>query len=194
MKFNNKMLYNYNRGDTMFKDKLKKLRKDACETQAQLANALGVTQQAIDRWENARTEPNVTMLIQISKHFGVSVDYLLDNFDTESLNVPSRNDIVFSIVKMYEKLEPNEKRVLNKYIESVICSMGYVKNDETHVPIEEEPPQIVQNTKSVLPIADEPKPVPYVARNTSGQNAKGFISVKDEDILKAETDDYSKYD
>ena len=127
----------------MFKDKLKKLRKDACETQAQLANALGVTQQAIDRWENARTEPNVTMLIQIARHFEVSVDYLLDNFDTEGWNVNGRDDIISSIVKMYEKLEPNEKRVLNKYIESVICSMGYVKNDETHVPVEESP-QIVQ--------------------------------------------------
>lgn len=121
----------------MFKDKLKKLRKDACETQAQLANALGVTQQAIDRWENARTEPNVTMLIQIARHFEVSVDYLLDNFDTEGWNVNGRDDIISSIVKMYEKLEPNEKRVLNKYIESVICSMGYVKNDETHIPVEE---------------------------------------------------------
>ena len=40
----------------------------------------------------------------------------------------------------------------------------------------------------------EKKPVSYVASDPSGKNTKGFIDISDEDLVKAETDDYSKYD
>lgn len=115
----------------MFKDKLKELRKKHGQTQAQLGECIGVTQQAIERWENGRTEPNSSTLIQLSNFFGVTTDYLLDNLDEEEeLNIPSRNNIISAITEMYEKLEPAEKQVITKYVEDVIKSMGYVKKSD----------------------------------------------------------------
>ena len=109
----------------MLKDKIKELRRKSGKTQSQLGDCLGVTQQAIERWENGRTEPNASMLIQISKFFGVTVDYLLDVPD-ESLNI-DRNSAMDTMIKMYKNLSLEERQVINRYIDSVIDSMGYVK-------------------------------------------------------------------
>lgn len=112
----------------MLKDKIKELRKKCGKTQAQLGDCLGVTQQAIERWENGRTEPNASMLIQISKFFGVTVDYLLDVPD-ESLNI-DRSNAMDMMIKMYQKLNPEERQVINRYIDSIIDAMGYVKKSD----------------------------------------------------------------
>ncbi|MDE6355842.1 MAG: helix-turn-helix domain-containing protein [Clostridia bacterium] len=57
--------------------KLKTLRKENNLSQKQLAQALGTTNSSICDWECGRTEPDIEMLIKISKFFGISVDYLL---------------------------------------------------------------------------------------------------------------------
>lgn len=40
----------------------------------------------------------------------------------------------------------------------------------------------------------QPKPIKYVARDLTGNNNHGNIYISNDDIKKAETDDYSKYD
>lgn len=57
-------------------ESFKRFRKEHGLTQAQVANALGVTQQAYQVYEN-KTVPTATVLIKISNAFGVSTDYLL---------------------------------------------------------------------------------------------------------------------
>jgi len=57
--------------------KLKTLRKESNLSQKQLAQALGTTNSSICDWECGRTEPDIEMLIKISKYFSVTVDYLL---------------------------------------------------------------------------------------------------------------------
>lgn len=57
--------------------KLKTLRKEKNLSQKQLAQALDTTNSSICDWECGRTEPDIEMLIKISKYFGVTVDYLL---------------------------------------------------------------------------------------------------------------------
>ncbi len=56
--------------------KIKQLRINKGITQETLANALGVTYQAVSRWENETTTPDISMLPQISVYFGVSIDEL----------------------------------------------------------------------------------------------------------------------
>jgi len=65
--------------------KIKELRTREGITQDSLANYLGVSYQAISKWENDVTIPDVKLLKPISNFFGVSIDYLLDNenFDEE---------------------------------------------------------------------------------------------------------------
>lgn len=60
---------------------LKQLRDAALMTQADLAEQLHVTRQAVSRWENGETVPGPDLLVGLSKIFGVSVDALLKSPD-----------------------------------------------------------------------------------------------------------------
>ncbi|HUM43747.1 MAG TPA: helix-turn-helix transcriptional regulator [Fervidobacterium sp.] len=68
-----------------FGEKLTTLRKQHGLSQEDLAEKLSVSRQAISRWELDSTLPDAENLLQISKLFGVSVDYLI-NDDYESEN------------------------------------------------------------------------------------------------------------
>ncbi|MDD7025185.1 MAG: helix-turn-helix transcriptional regulator [Oscillospiraceae bacterium] len=58
-------------------DKLSKLRKESNYTQEQLAHVLGVSRQAISKWESNLTYPETDKLIKMSELFNCSLDYLL---------------------------------------------------------------------------------------------------------------------
>lgn len=58
-------------------DKLSKLRKERNYTQEQLADLLGVSRQAISKWESDITFPETDKLIRLSELFDCSLDYLL---------------------------------------------------------------------------------------------------------------------
>lgn len=46
-------------------------------TQDQLAEAMGVSPQAVSKWENDMSCPDITLLPQLADYFGISVDDLL---------------------------------------------------------------------------------------------------------------------
>ena len=52
------------------------LRKEKKITQAQLAEKLGVSEQAISKWENEQCAPDVSLFPIIADYFGVSIDRL----------------------------------------------------------------------------------------------------------------------
>nr|DAW99734.1 MAG TPA: Repressor protein CI [Caudoviricetes sp.] len=62
----------------MFSTQLKKYRKNNGYTQKQLAEAVGVTQQAVAKWETDKASPDPEMLQKISSMLNVTVDSLLD--------------------------------------------------------------------------------------------------------------------
>lgn len=65
-------------------DKLSSLRRTHNFTQEQLAELLGVSRQAVSKWESGTAYPETDKLIRISKLFDCSLDYLLrDDWETD---------------------------------------------------------------------------------------------------------------
>ena len=58
-------------------DKIINLRKKAGWSQEELAEQLNVTRQSVSNWEGARAVPDMEKVVQMSRIFGVSTDYLL---------------------------------------------------------------------------------------------------------------------
>ena len=68
-------------------EKIKEARVKSGYTQAQFAEKLGVSRQAVTKWEADRGMPDVENLKLMSQLLGVSVDYLLDDGTELDLSV-----------------------------------------------------------------------------------------------------------
>lgn len=65
--------------NTKFSENLKKLRKEKNLSQEQLAEELGVSRQAISKWESATAYPEMDKIIALCDKFNVNIDDLLHN-------------------------------------------------------------------------------------------------------------------
>ena len=68
------------------------LRKKKGITQEELANELGVSAQAVSKWENNSSCPDVSLLTEIADYFGVSVDSLLRENEEDIVNSSENKD------------------------------------------------------------------------------------------------------
>lgn len=65
-------------------EKLIQLRKSKGMSQEDLAEKIMVSRQAISRWENGTALPDATNILALSKLYGVTTDYLLnDHYESD---------------------------------------------------------------------------------------------------------------
>lgn len=77
------------------------LRKNKGITQEQLATKLGVSNQAVSKWESGQCYPDIQLLPEISEYFNVSID--------ELMGVPDKNnddDILITIKNNIQNSDP----------------------------------------------------------------------------------------
>ncbi|MCR5225800.1 MAG: helix-turn-helix domain-containing protein [Eubacterium sp.] len=89
----------------MFSDNLVQLRKLNDMTQEELAEAVGVTRQAIAKWEAGDSVPDLERCKAIADAFGVSLDDLA-NYDTDDnmgMGVAPKGKHIFGLVTVGEK-------------------------------------------------------------------------------------------
>ena len=60
-----------------FAERILALRKASGISQEELAAGIGVSRQAVSKWEGAQSVPDVDKIMQLSEYFGVTTDYLL---------------------------------------------------------------------------------------------------------------------
>ncbi len=64
-------------------DRILTLRKSKGMSQEQLAEAIGVSRQAVSKWESEQASPDPEKIIALSEIFGVTTDYLLKGIEPE---------------------------------------------------------------------------------------------------------------
>ncbi|MBR5369875.1 MAG: helix-turn-helix transcriptional regulator [Bacilli bacterium] len=57
---------------------IKKIREENKLTQKELADKLGVTYQAVSKWENGKNVPDISIIKEMSKMFNIDIDEILD--------------------------------------------------------------------------------------------------------------------
>ena len=84
-------------------DKIMNERKKNGWSQEELAEKLRVSRQSVSKWESAQSVPDMQRIVEMSRLFGVSTDYLLkDELEPERLNAEP---------KPFSESEPSLRRV-----------------------------------------------------------------------------------
>ncbi len=127
---------------------IRRLRKERNFTQEELAEQLNVSAQAVSKWENGTSLPDISQVVPIAKVFGVSTDVLFGTFDTNDeeevwkIVHKARSYIAHPLTlemlrRQYETLQeglktyPNNPILLMQCLESGL-SLAYPENGEVY--------------------------------------------------------------
>ena len=161
-----------------FNEKIVRLRKIKGITQDEFANAVGVSRQAVYKWESGQSYPEVAKLLEIKLLFNISIDDLLDdNFDIAMPEKKKRKRLPKPETK---KTAPEAKPAAEPVVEAP------VKEEEPTPVIEEivEAPVAETVTAEAVPVTEaapeavkeESAPVTEEAQNEPADEKKrGFF-------------------
>ncbi|MEE3299526.1 MAG: helix-turn-helix transcriptional regulator, partial [Candidatus Enteromonas sp.] len=90
-------------------NRLVQMRKKMGLSQEQLADKLGLSRQAVSKWERAEASPDTDNLICLAKLYGVSLDELLSTEDSEE-----------TIVEEQVKPQQEEEKVETEFVDDHI--------------------------------------------------------------------------
>ena len=97
---------------------LKSLREDAGVTQKAVAEAIGVSQQSINKYENHNIEPDIETLIRLAQFFHCTVDHLVGYCHED---IQTEQDLTGEEIKLlydYRGLAQSQKTAVKAIIES----------------------------------------------------------------------------
>lgn len=130
-------------------EKIRFLRRRDSRTQEDLAGALGVTSQAVSRWESGGSYPDINLIPSIANYFGITIDAL---FGYENQREQKIEQLVSQIHEMKRQnrgidvniddcislarnalveFPGNDKLMLS--LASVLYAAGYVRYGECHL-------------------------------------------------------------
>ena len=80
-------------------DRIQHLRRSKGISQEELADKVGVSRQAVSKWESEQSTPDIEKVILLSDFFDVTTDYLLKGIEPVSENITKKSDArIFSLV------------------------------------------------------------------------------------------------
>ena len=103
---------------------LKKLRHKKGISQQMLADAIGTSQQSINKYENHKIEPDIETLIKIADYFETSVDYLTGHTDIdrviENIRQYDLGAAESELIDNYRKLSPKQRESIESIIDNYL--------------------------------------------------------------------------
>ena len=91
-------------------DRIKFLREQAHLTQADLAKKLGITRSGVNAWEAGISVPSTQYIVELSKFFHVSTDYLLCCNTSSSANLQGLNEDQIQLINLIIQHFRNQNR------------------------------------------------------------------------------------
>lgn len=107
----------------MFENNLKAVRKAKGKTQQEIADIIGITQNAYSYWESGKVRINSESIAVLAEYYGISVDFLLGR-RYKMRKLPNKWDD--SLREDYEKADENVK----KYMEAKYGDIIFVDSEE----------------------------------------------------------------
>jgi len=107
-------------------EKIMDERKKNGWSQEELADKLGVSRQSVSKWESAQSVPDLQRILEMSKLFGVSTDYLLKDEETRQTVVEEEAETGARRLSMEEAnafLEHNDTFSKKISLGALICIM-----------------------------------------------------------------------
>lgn len=115
-------------GEIRIGEMIRELRAGKGISQEALANVCDVSMQAVSKWENGQSYPDITFLPLLAEYFGVSIDFLLTGSKNEQGNPDdglisqmqkeSKEDVLYIIQyrngKILDKKQWNKERLENR--------------------------------------------------------------------------------
>ena len=97
-------------------ENLKELRKATKTTQNELAEAIGVSQQSINKYENHNIEPDIETLVRIADYFSTSGGYIVGHTDIDRRIEPMEafdlNPDEARVIAAYRQLTPSQREAV----------------------------------------------------------------------------------
>ena len=103
---------------------LKLLRKEKNISQQKLADAIGMSQQSINQYENHDTEPDFLTLSKMAEYFNTSIDYIIgytdikDPYDNTAAYHLNTEEAI--IVTKYRTLSPSQRACVAQVINALL--------------------------------------------------------------------------
>jgi len=101
-------------------DKIRELRKRNNITQEQLAEFLGVTNQAISKWESENGYPDIEYISPIADFFKVTTDYLLDHAQKGRYKILICDDKQMNRDILYDILKSEYELIITENTQNVL--------------------------------------------------------------------------
>ena len=118
-------------------NRLLQYRKENNLSQEELAERIGVSRQAVSKWERAEASPDTDNLIRLAEVYGVSLDEMLTGKKTEPQNETPESD---SPAPEQEYAEPDEGTEYHRYDKVSFKNGIHVENkdgDKVHISYKE---------------------------------------------------------
>ncbi|MCD7949739.1 MAG: helix-turn-helix domain-containing protein [Erysipelotrichaceae bacterium] len=78
-------------------DRIQTLRKAKGISQEELADKIGVSRQAVSKWESEQSSPDMEKIILLSDYFDITTDYLLKGIESTNDKEDEINAMIFSV-------------------------------------------------------------------------------------------------
>ena len=107
-----------------YHERLIELRKKNNYTQEELAGIIGVSRQAISKWESGLANPDIEKLIKLSELYGCSIDYIVGN--DNKIDENRTNDELNKNIDEANNSENNNDNILSFGSRNYINNSKYV--------------------------------------------------------------------